>query len=603
MGRPVIKVVCTPLNCGSGAWALYYGYDLAGDMTSYTVPTSSPVTITQAFDGARRLSQVTSSWSDSYHPSALFTADSSVGYFPHGELRKAALGNGLTLTNVFNSRLQPCLIDVNSSNVTLGSCSDGTPTGNKLDLWMGYNEGSSDNGNVINWNATGYQSFVRTYGYDSLNRVSTMSDSVSAQPCQGLSWTYDPYGNRTDQNVTSGTCNTFHQSIGTNNRLTSSPYTYDAAGNMTHDASHSYTYDAENRITQVDGGSTATYVYDAEGFRVRTNVGSVTTDFMRDLSGNIVSAVNPSWDRSYIRANGTLLAEYSEGTTYFVHPDHLGSTRLLTAPDQSVRECDDYYPYGEIISCGSTTASPLKFDGKEHDSESNLDDFGARYYTSGIGRFMIPDWDDKATAVPFADFGNPQSLNLYAYVKNNPMSYADQDGHCTSNGDQKGFWWCLFHYSDQDALREARSFFNNNAYYQNGSRVDPSKLTDQQLLAAWKNLNDQWKALVAAGANPGVGMAATQFGFPGQQSYNDAVRQLNRANTPEGTIDNQGLGTNNKIPTQNEATSMIEESGGTVDRIEEGHGPDSVSHHDYPHINYHTSDGTKGTIRIQKVEQ
>jgi hypothetical protein len=47
---------------------------------------------------------------------------------------------------------------------------------------------------------------------------------------------------------------------------------------------------------------------------------------------------------------------------------------------------------------------------------------------------------------------------------------------------------------------------------------------------------------------------------------------------------------------------MIEESGGTVDRIEEGHGPDSVSHHDYPHINYHTADGTKGTIRIQEVQ-
>jgi len=34
---------------------------------------------------------------------------------------------------------------------------------------------------------------------------------------------------------------------------------------MTHDASHSYTYDAENRITKVDGGSTATYGYDVDG--------------------------------------------------------------------------------------------------------------------------------------------------------------------------------------------------------------------------------------------------------------------------------------------------------------------------------------------------
>ncbi len=43
---------------------------------------------------------------------------------------------------------------------------------------------------------------------------------------------------------------------------------------------------------------------------------------------------------------------------------------------------------------------------------------------------MIPDWAAKATAVPYADFGNPQSLNLYSYVRNNPLSQADLDGHC-----------------------------------------------------------------------------------------------------------------------------------------------------------------------------
>ena len=80
-----------------------------------------------------------------------------------------------------------------------------------------------------------------------------------------MSWTYDAWGNRTDQTPTSGTCNPFHQSFDSNNRIIGSPYQYDAAGNMTHDASHSYTYDAENRITKVDGGSTATYGYDVDG--------------------------------------------------------------------------------------------------------------------------------------------------------------------------------------------------------------------------------------------------------------------------------------------------------------------------------------------------
>jgi YD repeat-containing protein len=51
-------------------------------------------------------------------------------------------------------------------------------------------------------------------------------------------------------------------------------YQYDAAGNMTHDASHSYTYDAENRVTAVDAGSTANYYYDAQGYRVHQLIGT-----------------------------------------------------------------------------------------------------------------------------------------------------------------------------------------------------------------------------------------------------------------------------------------------------------------------------------------
>jgi RHS repeat-associated protein len=67
--------------------------------------------------------------------------------------------------------------------------------------------------------------------------------------------------------------------------------------------------------------------------------------------------------------------------------------------------------------------------GKERDSESGLDMFGARYYGSSLGRFMTPDWAAKPTAVPYAMFGNPQSLNLYSYVNNNPTTTRDPDGH------------------------------------------------------------------------------------------------------------------------------------------------------------------------------
>ncbi len=58
-----------------------------------------------------------------------------------------------------------------------------------------------------------------------------------------------------------------------------------------------------------------------------------------------------------------------------------------------------------------------------------LDYSGARYYWSNMGRFMSPDWAARPTTVPYAQFGDPQSLNLYSYLRNNPTNGVDPDGH------------------------------------------------------------------------------------------------------------------------------------------------------------------------------
>jgi hypothetical protein len=68
-----------------------------------------------------------------------------------------------------------------------------------------------------------------------------------------------------------------------------------------------------------------------------------------------------------------------------------------------------------------------------------------------MGRFMSPDWSARAEPVPYANLEYPQTLNLYSYAGNNPLTRTDPDGHCTNGGQQKGFWWCLFNDSDQDA--------------------------------------------------------------------------------------------------------------------------------------------------------
>src|ERR1700691_5618835 len=104
----------------------------------------------------------------------------------------------------------------------------------------------------------------------------------------------------------------------------------------------------------------------------------------------------------------------------------------MASGSDSVREQDvDDYPYGgeENDYCTTPVAQNYKFTGKERDAESGLDNFGARYDASSLGRFMTPDWAATATAVPYASSGDPQTLNLYAYVENSPLNRIDADGH------------------------------------------------------------------------------------------------------------------------------------------------------------------------------
>src|SRR5579863_5776012 len=92
---------------------------------------------------------------------------------------------------------------------------------------------------------------------------------------------------------------------------------------------------------------------------------------------------------------------------------------------------------GDSCSASEASRKVCKFTGKERDSESGLDMFGARYYGSSLGRFMTPDWAAKPITVPYANFGNPQSLNLYTFGKNNPRTFGDPDGHCCFLDDLK----------------------------------------------------------------------------------------------------------------------------------------------------------------------
>jgi RHS repeat-associated protein len=81
------------------------------------------------------------------------------------------------------------------------------------------------------------------------------------------------------------------------------------------------------------------------------------------------------------------------------------------------------------MTCSSAGAHS-RCTGKERDAESGNDYFGARYYESSMGRFMSPDWSASPTGVPYASLSDPQTLNLYGYMRNNPLGGTDPTGHC-----------------------------------------------------------------------------------------------------------------------------------------------------------------------------
>jgi RHS repeat-associated protein len=288
-----------------------------------------------------------------------------------------------------------------------------------------------------------------TATYDTLNRVSTAT--VAGTPSDTLTWSYDVFGNRKSQGPNGGQLSYPVP----NNRI--SGYTYDASGDVLDDGSNQYGYDGEGRLCTVYNKTLVSYTgyaYDGLGNRVAKGTGmnslscdnnfTATSSFVVGPNGEQLDEMNATGAvYSNVFANGRLLATYQFPTANwtFALNDWLGTKRAVANADGTQAEKCTGLPFGDGLNCtGTGDPSPQHFTGKERDTESNNDYFGARYYSSNTGRFLSPDWSSDPDPVPYADLENPQSLNLYGYVNNNPLSKTDADGHFMLVGTQQ--CWC-----------------------------------------------------------------------------------------------------------------------------------------------------------------
>ena len=176
-------------------------------------------------------------------------------------------------------------------------------------------------------------------------------------------------------------------------------------------------YDAENRLTGMSGGVTSSYVYDADGKRVKETIAGVTRVFVGnyyELDNGVV--------KKYYYAGATRVAESSGGVLYFLLSDHLGST-ALTLDSSGVRQTElRYYPFGAARYNANNQVTTYRFTGQRWDSGTALYFYQSRWYDPLSGRFLAAD-----TIIPQP--GNPQSLYRYSYVGNRPLRFVDPTGH------------------------------------------------------------------------------------------------------------------------------------------------------------------------------
>jgi RHS repeat-associated protein len=133
----------------------------------------------------------------------------------------------------------------------------------------------------------------------------------------------------------------------------------------------------------------------------------------------------------------------ASGSLKYYLSDHLGSSRVVTNSAGNILDDCDFTPFGQERCVSSSSGNTYKFTGKERDpmAEGGKDYFPARYSVNGLGRWLGPDEytggptsaygpPDPAPsgALPYANILNPQSLNKYAYVYNNPLRYVDPTG-------------------------------------------------------------------------------------------------------------------------------------------------------------------------------
>jgi RHS repeat-associated protein len=373
-------------------------YTLLGQPATITYPDGEVVTYT--YDAGKIASVVGAT-----------TYVSNMAYDAAGQITQVTYGNGTVTTHTYS----PTTLRLT------GLVSSGSG-GSLQNLAYAYDNVGNVTAITDNRDAANNQSFT----YDQLDRLTSATGPYGSQV-----YVYNAIGNviykegvTYSYGATAQTCNRLmpHAVTGTTDGKT---YAYDCNGNMVSDGERTLAWDADNKPVSISrvGVGTTEFGYSGDGARVKKVGPSRTIRYVGGFEDHVTDSVQVK----HISAGSLPVATRVVGGInpgiYFLHGDHLGSLNVLTNSQGAEVQRLSYQPFGETHSnTGSVDFYQHRYTGQEQDPETGLYFYNARYYNPVLGRFISPD-----SIVP--EPGNPQSLNRYSYVENNPVNRIDPSGH------------------------------------------------------------------------------------------------------------------------------------------------------------------------------
>ena len=388
------------------SWDTTFAYDDTDRQVATTYPDGEIVHTN--YDARGLVTEVTGD--DDYVADATYT--------DYGKLAQLSYGNGTRMTYQYydDSTVDPLLERAYSYRLRTARVHGGT-----VDLNLEYQYDSVGNVLALIDRGRDDQAAQRSqyFAYDTAHRL------VSATGLYGgRSYRYDVVGN-----VLSFGDRSYRYEHG--NRLASDglwTYEHDGNGNVVTRSQPGMTqelrYDSLGRLTSFhssDDDHGEIYAYDDGETRIRKTANGKVTYYINENYEEMWHNDRRVDTVKHYRAGERKVATRTSDGLHYVYPDHLGSIARMADAEGAQIKALYYRPFGGSAGEQGAASARFRFNGKERD-ESGLHYYGARYYDEAVGRFLAAD-----SVLP--DRYDPQQLNRFAYVRNNPIKLVDLDGH------------------------------------------------------------------------------------------------------------------------------------------------------------------------------